>query len=323
MSRFLLLVVLLLGCGVTTAQTREPRIKIVPTEGAWVSDSVPNTGWFLDVDESDFGFVAWYTYDAQGRSTFLVLQGLLEYRSESARRSTGIVASLTSQIFEADNGACPTCPPQPANIRPSSLGTGVIEWRSARRGVIRYAGQVVELHPFALTVPEANIVEGIWQLNDRGSPSQVKGSAVLRVRKVPAFSLHSYPSSVTNGPPLDPSTYDFGPLPSMQAVYYAFDCLAGCVNGDIYSDTPSGPIQTSKPASWVMWYENGVFRMINYYAVNPAFFPSAFQVNGGSLPVEVFPSQDKIVGRKRLSASLAFCCEFQLTRLPSNWLDAN
>lgn len=308
------------------AQDRVPRIQIVPTEGAWVSDSVPNTGWFFDVDEADFGFVAWYTYDAQGRSTFLVMQGQVQYRSETARRATGIVASLGSTIFEADNGACPTCPPRPANIRPSSFGTGEIVWRSARRGSIAYAGQLVELRPFTQTVQEADIVEGLWQLNNRSysTVAEFKSSAIVRIKKAASISLHSFPSDTPNGPARDPSFYAFGPLPTSQAGYYTFECVSGCdSNGDFTGS--SNQFSTSRPASWVMWVEGGAFYMQNYFVVNPAFFPTAFQICGQSVPTDVFPSQDRIVMRRRgnRATDTGFLYEIQLTRLPSNWLDAN
>lgn len=311
------------------AQALETITKLVPVEGPWVAPNVPNTAWFFEVDEQDYGFVAWYTYEPDGSATFLTLQGTLTYTSELERRDSGVIARLSSPIFTARNGACPTCEPRPADIAPSDLGNGEFVWTSARRGSIRYAGRTVALQAFELTWPEMRQLEGTWRLDSRDIDLTAAnphfraryGSAVVRIfRSAGAIPLHTHAAENSSLPAGDRQAYDFGTFPSPQAAFYTVECITGCTGADLYAT--NGPESTAtKPGRWVFWYEGGIFRMANIYSVS-APFPNANQVNGGSLVGEVFVTQNQVTIRRRSPRVDTFrlhSADVVLSRLPDNW----
>lgn len=322
---------LLLACLLLQpAAALETITKLVPMEGAYVSPDFPNTAFFFEVDEQDYGFVAWYTYDEQGRSTFLTLQGTLTYKTELERRESGVIASMRSPIYTASNGGCPTCTPRPADIQVSTLGEGEMVWSAARRATIRYAGRTVGLQALELTWPENRTIEGLWRLDSRdldltaGNPHARAryASAVVRIfRYAGAFPLHAH-FAETPGQPAGPvSAYNFGVIPSPNAAYYGLECLSGCINADLYTSN-SGDSTATKPSRWTLWFEGGLWRMANTSAVSSPPFATANQLNGGSLVGEMFVGQNQITIRRRSPRVDTFQLpsgEVVLSRLPDNW----
>lgn len=321
---------LLAGLLSLPAAAIETLTKLVPMEGAYVSPDFPNTAFFFEVDDADYGFVAWYTYDEQGRSTFLTLQGTLSYRTEQERRETGVIATMRSPIYTASNGGCPTCTPRPADIQVSALGEGEMTWSAARRATIRYAGRTVGLQALELTWPEHRTIEGTWRLDSRdidltaGNPhSRARyGSAVVRIfRLAGAVPLHVHPAESASQPAGPVSAYSFGVLPSPQAAYYTVDCISGCINADLYA-TNSGDSTATKPGRWVLWFEGGIWRMANTYAVTSPPFPTPNQLNGGTLIGEMFVTQNQITIRRRSPRVDTFqlhSADVVFSRLPEGW----
>jgi len=159
---------LLAGMGpARPAQAFEPVFGLPIAEGAWVADSRPNNGWFVDIDERGFAFIAWYTYDSLGRASWVVMQGQMTVNTEAQRRSSGAIAVLRSPFFTGTGGACPTCAPTAASVTPvAELGQGEFTFYDTRRGQLSYAGRTVELKAFELSVPTADAPVGLWTVED-------------------------------------------------------------------------------------------------------------------------------------------------------------
>lgn len=315
--------------GSSAAPALETIAKLVPMEGAYVSPDLPNTAFFFELDEADFGFVAWYTYEDNGRATFLTLQGPVTYRNEQERRESGVIASLRSTIFTAQNGPCPTCPPRSAEIGTSPLREAELIWTSARRASIRYAGRIFGLQSLELTRPEARTIEGTWRLDSRDIDLTASnphararyGSAVVRIFRSPTpIAMHIHPAESASQPAGSLSEYSFGVFPSAQAAYYTMDCVSGCTNADLYAT--NGPESTAtKPSRWVLWFEGGAWRMANTYSVSSPF-PTTTQLNGGTLVGEMNVTQNQITIRRRgtrIDALLLHSADVVLSRLPDNW----
>jgi len=324
--------------GMGPAQAFEPLFGLPITEGAWVADSRPNNGWFVDIDERGYAFIAWYTYDSLGRASWLVMQGQITVNTEAQRRSSGAIAVLRSPFFTGAGGACPTCPPTAASITPvAELGQGEFTFFDTRRGQLSYAGRTVELKAFELSVPTTDAPVGLWKMTYRSeradgvlstpdSPTESK-DVIVRVRKSPTVALH-----VSVPAPSPPSflSYDFGPLPGKTAQYYSIECVQGCgdfATGSIYD--PMTGIFYHRISDWVWWLENGVFRGGNAQRVNADIFPTNRQFNFHTIPSEGFVGQDRMVWRGKpaffgpnLPPLNTFVMKFELemTRLPETWL---
>lgn len=301
---------------VSPAKAFDPLVPVPIVEGAWVSEGRPNNGWFLDVDENGFAFVAWYTYDAAGRASWLVLQGPLTVYSEPQRRQLGAIAVLRSKLFTGSGGGCPTCPPSQASITEvPELGEGEMTFFDSRRGRLTFADQVVPLRAFVLTRQDPDVLAGIWQstlrIEKAGQPDATQTvQLTLRVQKRDPVALHVIPNPPASG--------DYGPIPSANAQYYSLTCISGCTGTNVFSlGTGFTDI-----ATWVWWLENGVYRGANTQSVNPNLFPTGTQLFASWLH-EGFVGQDRVVWRAKepLRADLNPRTTFEMvmTRLPDNW----
>ncbi|MGQ0600548.1 MAG: hypothetical protein ACT4QE_02485 [Anaerolineales bacterium] len=313
MTRLMILFAILL---VSPAKAFDPLIPVPIVEGAWVSDGRPNNGWFLDVDENGYAFVAWYTYEASGRASWLVLQGQLTVYTEAQRRQLGAVAVLRSPLFTGSGGGCPTCPPTPATItQVAELGEGEMTFFDSRRGRITYANQVVPLHAFVLTRQDVDVLAGTWAVVFRDEKAGQTDATetfqtVLRVAKRAPVALHIDPGISGN--------LDLTPVPAITAQYYAVSCLEGCTGSNL---RPVGTTITDV-STWVWWLENGVYRGANTQAVNPNLFPSGTQLYAGSRIHEGFVGQDRVVWRMKSALrdpAARTTSEMVMTRLPDMW----
>ena len=172
--------------GATYGNANPPLIvgseQLLPHRGGYWDPSAPGSGYFVDVtrrsDASVFGFATAYTYDAEGRSTFLILQGTVQFASETQRRSEGWYAKLVSPTYHAAGGQPFGGAYRPANVTPSAYGEGELIWRTRRTAELRVGGRVTQirtLHPDDATSEAVGLLAGEWKIQVRQRSASAPG----------------------------------------------------------------------------------------------------------------------------------------------------
>ncbi len=145
--------------------------RLVPHAGGWWNPDEGGSGHFFEfmqnADGSLIGFATTYTYDENGRSTFLIVQGPMTFTTEADRLATGVIARLSGPLLKAENGQPFGGTYRPATVSPSSYGTGEYVWFTRRKAEFRSNGRVTPLRPLSPLSPEAEVeklLTGTWVL---------------------------------------------------------------------------------------------------------------------------------------------------------------
>ncbi len=171
--------------GGTYANANPPLIigseQILPHRGGYWDPAAPGSGYFVDVIRRNtgvFGFATAYTYDEQGRSTFLILQGNIEFASETQRRAEGWFARLVSPTYQAADGQPFGGAYRPALVTPSAFGEGTLTWKTRRTAELRVGDRVTQirtLHPDDAATEATNLLGGYWKIQVRRRSIGVPG----------------------------------------------------------------------------------------------------------------------------------------------------
>jgi len=121
-----------------------PAKALLPTRGLWLSDAKPNHGWTFDVTPTGFMFVTIFTYDPDGRPTFLTAQG--QYLQTPGDPS-GNMGRLESPVFRTAGGA-PIDSLAPGNAAAVAVGNAVITFQSGRRATWTMGANTFQLNSF-------------------------------------------------------------------------------------------------------------------------------------------------------------------------------
>lgn len=167
-------------------QLGEPRERIVPQEGGWWNPAEAGSGYFLkfltNEDNSITGFATIYTYNADGTSTFLVVQGPVVFSTEAQRVDSGVVARFSSPLYKAANGQPFGGAYRPAEVTVAGLGDGEFVFFTRRRGEFRSGGRTVPirvLSPLQAEQEYVKMLSGTWRIQGRlRMPSNWNASAV-------------------------------------------------------------------------------------------------------------------------------------------------
>jgi hypothetical protein len=148
--------------------------QLLPHRGGYWDPNAGGSGYFVDVMRRGtgevFGFATAYTYDAEGRSTFLILQGTVEFASENQRQTEGWYAKLVSPTYQAANGQPFGGAYRPADVSPSPYGQGELIWKTRRTAELRVGGRVTQirtLHPDDAATEAVNLLGGEWKIQVR------------------------------------------------------------------------------------------------------------------------------------------------------------
>lgn len=107
-----------------------------PESGFWWAPNEPGSGIALEIQDN-FVFMAAYTYDSEGFSTFFTAQGLL----------TGN-ARFTSQLDGFDDGQCVGCPWIAPIVIPNQAGPVDILFDTETDGRLRWGGREIPIERF-------------------------------------------------------------------------------------------------------------------------------------------------------------------------------
>ncbi len=212
--------------GATYGSVNPPLIigseQLLPHRGGYWDPAAPGSGYFVDVsrrsDSSVFGFATAYTYDAEGRSTFLILQGTVQFASETQRRSEGWYAKLVSPSYQAAGGQPFGGAYRPANVTPSAHGEGELVWKTRRTAELRIGGRVTQirtLHPDDATSEAVGLLAGEWKI-------QVRARTLSLPNVFFAPTNQQYHSHIVRLTPVTPSpawTQGYGAATIPQSVF--------------------------------------------------------------------------------------------------------
>ena len=148
---------------------------VVPVQGMWWNETRAGSGYNLAIDEKGYIVLSWLTYRVDGTPTFYVMSGqfvtpcgnstavsngCLAQKLEWSR--TGIIGRLTSPIYEATNGACPTCEYRRNSVLTSALGTGEVVFYGNRVADLKFLDKVVRIYPQPLIATIDDQLKGDW-----------------------------------------------------------------------------------------------------------------------------------------------------------------
>jgi hypothetical protein len=152
----------------------DPVELLLPHTGGWWNPDAGGSGYFIETirnpDGTMLGFGTIYTYNTDGTSTFLIVQGPVTFSTESQRIETGIIARFSSQIFKAANGQPFGGPYRPAQVTPAGLGEGEFVFFTRRSGEFRTADRSVPIRVVSSASAEQEVVSmltGTWTLKAR------------------------------------------------------------------------------------------------------------------------------------------------------------
>lgn len=212
--------------GATYGSVNPPLIiaseQLLPHRGGYWDPAAPGSGYFVDVtrrsDGSVFGFATAYTYDAEGRSTFLILQGMVQFASENQRRAEGWYAKLVSPTYQAANGQPFGGAYRPATVTASTFGEGELIWKTRRTAELRVGGRVTQvraLHPDDATTEAVGLLAGEWKIQVRRRTLTAPG-VFMRP------NAQQYHSHIVRLTPVSPSpvwTQGYGAVTIPQSVF--------------------------------------------------------------------------------------------------------
>lgn len=165
-----------------------PREVLLPQGGGWWNPAEAGSGYFMqfmtNADNSVTGFATVYTYNADGSSTFLLVQGAVSFASESERVDTGVIARFSSPLYKAANGQPFNGSYRPAEVTPAGLGSGEFVFYTRRTGEFRAGGRSIPIRVLNSLQGEAEYVQmlsGTWTLQARlrrneDMPSEFRGN---------------------------------------------------------------------------------------------------------------------------------------------------
>jgi hypothetical protein len=121
-----------------------------------------------NADDSVTGFATIYTYNPDGTSTFLIVQGPVQFASEAERNQNGVIARFSSTIFKAADGQPFGGTYRPASVTPAGLGDGEFVFFTRRTGEFRTNSRSVSIRavsPLPSTEEYVRLLSGTWALN--------------------------------------------------------------------------------------------------------------------------------------------------------------
>lgn len=154
----------------------EPTVRVVPHAGGWWNESEGGSGYFLEfmrnADGTMIGFGTIYTYNADGTSTFLIVQGPMTFANESTRVDSGIFARFSSTLFKAANGQPFGGAYRPADVTPAGLGDGEFVFFTRQTGEFRGGGRAIPIRAIGTAAPRSvdeyvQLLTGTWALSGR------------------------------------------------------------------------------------------------------------------------------------------------------------
>lgn len=152
----------------------DPVEVLVPHGGGWWNPDESGSGYFIEMmknpDGSTVGFGTVYTYNADGTSTFYLVQGAVVFSSEAERVQSGVIARFSSPIFKAAGGQPFGGAWRPAQVTPAGLGDGEFVFFTRRTGEFRTSDRSVPIRAVSPSNAEdeyVNLLSGTWVLKAR------------------------------------------------------------------------------------------------------------------------------------------------------------
>ena len=141
----------LLALGTSLADASAPNLDVPPTEGVWWSSEAPGTGVAFNIDAQNRWFAAIYLYDAEGRPTFLTMQGdAIEYvdvPNINGDDPLAAYARAVSPLIHSEGGQCLKCPWTQATASASGDGEARIEFYGRNRAELKVGDWTLRLAP--------------------------------------------------------------------------------------------------------------------------------------------------------------------------------
>lgn len=149
----------------------------MPYQGAWWNETRNGSGYNLAIDEKGYIFLTWYTYRADGSSTFYVIGNRYETACGQATAATpsctaqkvewaetGITGRLTGPVYETANGACPICEYRQNTVAVSALGMAEVVFFGNRLAQLRLpnVNTVITIYPQPLIATIDDQFSDLW-----------------------------------------------------------------------------------------------------------------------------------------------------------------
>lgn len=345
----MLLPTLAIAGGTYGAQSNPPlqvgSERLVPHRGGYWNPAEPGSGYFVDLmprgNGEVFAFATAYTYTATGQSTFLILQGNLTFATENQRQQEGWIAKLVSPTYEARDGQSFGGIYRPANVTPSSFGSGELVWSTRRTAELRVDGRTTPirtLHPDDAATEAAGLLSGHWVLQARqrganvtvGIPgaSQQYSAHVVKLTPAlpqPTWRLGSGSTAFPNGmPPVW--------IPPAGVITFTVTCISECLSATL----PLAHISSTIYAGARVWIDPvtmraGWVRNAVANGQSGAFASITQDASGGTAVTAAFDlyvDNDTVIGRGALLIPLGLSAaagaypgqELLMTRITPNGL---
>lgn len=297
--------------------------QLLPHRGGYWDPAAAGSGYFVDVsrrsDGSIFGFATAYTYDAEGRSTFLILQGSVQFASETQRQNEGWYAKLVSPSYQAANGQPFGGAYRPATVTASTFGEGTLIWKTRRTAELRVGDRVTQiraLHPDGALTEATNMLAGEWtiQVRQRNASStnfplipggQQFHSYVVRLTPVSPNPVWTLGVGAIN---LTPAVLATMWLPTPNVITFDVTCVSDCLPAPPYpSGVSASTMVYSGARVWIDpvtlragWVRNAVVNTSQASTPNVTQHPS---LGVATYSYDLYVDDDTAVGRGNLILS--------------------
>ena len=144
-SLLLTLLLLPLSFSFSFAAAAEP---LKPNSGLWWEEPVTGRFYAVEIAPSGMTYVVISEFDERGKPVWHSMRGQLVVNSEQEQIAGAPIASLQAPLLALD-GACPTCPVSPPNVRPIPGTEARIEFRTHAEAEFRYGAIRRPLRYFA------------------------------------------------------------------------------------------------------------------------------------------------------------------------------
>lgn len=105
---------------------------IAPYHGTYYDPAQSGTGIQVDVGAGGNAFVTYYSYNADGTTTWYIVQGVYQPSSELARWNTGVIGTMSGPFYQAFHGQCLGCAFTPTGGAVATAFTANLAWTDSR-----------------------------------------------------------------------------------------------------------------------------------------------------------------------------------------------
>jgi hypothetical protein len=282
----------------------------MPEPGAWYKRTESGTGWFFDF-QGPVVFGAGFGYETAGDSRFLTMSGVATFPTDPTGPTNQApntpIARLVSPAFKFADGQCHGCPYR-APVATQAYSDASLTWVGPRLLEFNAGGTTVQMTPFDTTPFD---LAGDWQgVYHFVAGTEFTSRPIFRLTKRTDARVYHVDPNLAAGFEIT--------LPTQGALEYSVQCIADCTN-------TFSPILPQPDVTWWVDPATGKGGIMYVISVNPAFFPTPFQIykpndgEQGRWSPQLWATRNRIVGRSYVPflqpQQTDYIREIELTRM--------